>query len=332
MAVTISMVALGNASKISAGGICKAWGARWPKAPQPTGAGKKGSVLSFRVGEHEVFYGLMPAPIPWTDLEGPCATSPFWPNAATTMRTHQRHVIVTATGDADGPALAETLTRATSALVESSDGVVGVFWCNSGLVFPPKGFCQIASKFGPGEPALPIWVNFRVAKNKDENSAGFTQGLSSLGKMEFETQGAPESPEALRDRFLHFAAYVLDGAAIKDGETIGFDANEKIKVTHAASSFGVPGPVMRLDFSAGNKNGGGVTAYGYVHLLTTIICMIAFGFFLYSIFPFLRGSIFRHFVLVPATLLFGFLFLLISEQMLERALWLANIQKVSEGK
>ncbi len=320
MAVTISMVALGNAPKISAGGICKAWGARWPKAPQPTGAGKKGSVLSFRVGEHEVLYGLMPAPIPWTDLEGPCATSPFWPNAATTMRTHQRHVIVTVTGDADGAALAETLTRATSALVESSDGVIGVFWCNSALVFPPKGFCQIASKFGPGEPALPIWVSFRVAKNKDGNSAGFTRGLSSLGKMEFETQGAPESPEALRERFLHFAAYVLDGAAIEDGETIGFDANEKIKVTYAASSFGVPGRVMRLDFSAGKLTAGAkLTAYGYAHLLATIICTLIAGYFLYSVFPFLRGSVFRHFILAPATLAFGFLFLLISDQILERA-------------
>ncbi|HJT33755.1 MAG TPA: DUF4261 domain-containing protein [Pirellulales bacterium] len=234
------------------------------------------------------------------------------------MRNHVRHVIVTVAGEAEGPALAETLTRATVALVDSAEGVFGVYWCNSAQTFPPKKFCEVASQFGPGQPALPIWVNFRIAKNKDGTTAGFTRGMSSLGQMEFETQSSPDAPEALRDRLLHFAAYVLDGAQIKDGETIGFDANERIKVTHAASTFGAPGRVMRLEFPSGKTSGGGLTAYGYVHLIATIVCTLAVGYLLYSVFPFLRGSFLRHFFFVPATLLFGFLLLLISDQILER--------------
>ena len=83
MAVSISMVALSKTAKVSGEAICDAWLARWPRSTRPTELTKKESTLSFYVGEHLVAFGLMPAPIPgMTDADGPCARTPFWPNAA----------------------------------------------------------------------------------------------------------------------------------------------------------------------------------------------------------------------------------------------------------
>jgi hypothetical protein len=175
----------------------------------------------------------------------------------------------------------------------------------------------------PDGLALPIWINFRVTKTQDGASAGFTRGLSALGHKEFETAESPESPEDLRERLLGLVGYVLDnGPVIKDGNTIGEDANERIKVTYGPSSFGLPGEVMRLDYSTRKGSRGGLTLYGYLHLLATILCTIGFGYLLYAWFPFLRGSVFRHFLLLPATLVFGVHLLLISDQLLEKTLGL----------
>ncbi|HQU43286.1 MAG TPA: hypothetical protein PK867_10770 [Pirellulales bacterium] len=295
MAVTLAMVALSKAAKISGRAICDAWRARWPQATQPAGMQKGESTFTFHVGELLVAYGLMPAPIPgMTDEQEPRAKALFWPNAAAEMRHHARHVIVTVVAGEGNPIdQMRLLTQATVALVDSCDGAIGVDWPSSELLFASKWFCRTACGFLPDGLPLPIWINFRVAKKEDGSNAGFTHGLAALGHKEF-------------------------GPVIKDGDTIGEDANERIKVTYGPSSFGVPREVMRLNYSTRKSSGSRLTAYGYLHLLATIFCTIGFGHLLYAWFPFFRGSLFRHFVLVPVTLVFGVLLLLISDQIFER--------------
>ncbi len=83
---------------------------------------------------------------------------------------------------------------------------------------------------------------------------GFTTGMQSLGHMEFETQDSPEPPNELRERFHGLAIYVLEnGPVIRDGDTIGEDANEKIQVVYADSAFGHEAKVMRLVYTPQQK-------------------------------------------------------------------------------
>jgi hypothetical protein len=95
-----------------------------------------------------------------------------------------------------------------------------------------------------------FWVDFRVGRNAAGKTSGFTTGMESLGHMEFETEDSPEPPHELRDRFFALANYVLDnGPVIRDGDTIGEDANERIRVVYADSAFGHEGKVMRLQYT-----------------------------------------------------------------------------------
>ena len=323
------MVALEKSAKISGSGIRKAWAARWPKSPLPTEGQKKDNTLSYQVGESQVIYGVMPAPIPWSDFEGPCENAVFWPNATAEMRKHKRHVIVTVLGDADRIEQMTILTQATIALTDACDGSIGVYWCNSSHVLPPEKFSEIACKSIPNGLPLPIWVNFCITKNADGSTAGFTKGLAAFDLMEFETRKSPETPEELRDRLLGLAEYVLNSDnVIEDGDTIGDDADEKIKVTYAQSSFGGDGDVMRLKYrkrkSSGTKSsrtkssGYKLTTYGRIHAVATLLCTIGFGYLLYAFFPFLRGSLFRHFLLIPMILVFGFILLGVSDKFLNK--------------
>jgi hypothetical protein len=68
--------------------------------------------------------------------------------------------------------------------------------------------------------------------------------------MEFETDDSPEPPGELRERFFGLANYLLDnGLVIKNGDTIGEDANERIRVVYDDSDFGLKGKVMRLEYT-----------------------------------------------------------------------------------
>jgi hypothetical protein len=81
--------------------------------------------------------------------------------------------------------------------------------------------------------------------------------MSALGHMEFETESSNEQPGELRERFFGLCNYVLEnGPVIRDGDTIGEDANERIRVVYAKSAFGQEGQVMRLEYDAIAKKKG----------------------------------------------------------------------------
>ena len=69
--------------------------------------------------------------------------------------------------------------------------------------------------------------------------------------MELEAQNSPEPPGKLRERFFNTACYLLEnGPVIRDGDTVGDSAEDKIKVVYADSAFGNPKKVMRLEYRA----------------------------------------------------------------------------------
>lgn len=247
MAIAISMVLFSDEPKLSVADIQRDFTTRWPDLPEPSEAGEDDNTLSFSVGSSNVILGVMPAPFPSSDLEGPCATSVLWPDAADVLKDHQSHAIVTVSGELEPLALSTLLTQATASVMAASPTALGVYWGNATLLVPKPLFIDFATEIMPEGPPLHIWVDFRVGTDGEQSSSGFTTGMSALGHMEFETQQAAEPPGELRDRLLSLASYVLEnGPVIKDGHTVGEDANERIRVVYSDSSFGHEGQVMRL--------------------------------------------------------------------------------------
>lgn len=249
MALMLSMVMFSEEPQLSVADIQRDLAAKWPALPQTTDADQKEMTLSFKVGEADVILGLMPAPFPWSDLEGPCATSILWPNAAEVLKSHKNHAIVTVNAEADPVALSTLLTQATASVMATSPSALGVYWGNATLIVPKDIFIDFAVEILPQGPPLHVWVDFRVGKDSERTSAGFTTGMAALGHMEFEAHNAPEPPGDMRERLFGLASYVVEnGPVIKDGDTIGQDANERIRVVYEDSQFGIEGKVMQLKY------------------------------------------------------------------------------------
>ncbi|MBW3597142.1 MAG: DUF4261 domain-containing protein [Planctomycetes bacterium] len=250
MAISIAMVMLGPGAKLSAEAIQQDLKSTWPALPAIGNAEQEEVTLSFRVGEADLILGRMPAPIPWSDLEGPCATSWLWPDAAEKLKQHAEHVIVTVSSEASPVERSRLLTQVVAAIVATCKAPVGVFWTNAAMVISPSMFRDFAVDVLPHGPPIHMWVDFRVGKTGDRTSSGFTSGLAALDLMEFETQNANEPPGELRERLIALAGYVVEnGPVINDGDTVGEDANERIRVVYSKSAFGHEGKVMRLDYS-----------------------------------------------------------------------------------
>ena len=245
------MVALGKSPKLSAGEIQRDLQRTWPSLAWMSEPQKGDGTLSFRVGDADVIMGLMPAPIPWRDLEGPCATSWLWPDAAGVLRQHTSHLIVTVSSEASPLERAKLLSQVVASILATCQAALGVYWGDATLVISPKVFRDFAAQMLPDGLPLYIWIDFRIGRNPARGCSGFTTGLGALGHMEFETENSPEQAGELRERFFALACYLLEnGPVIRDGDTVGEDANERIKVTYSPSAFGQRGRVMRLDYSS----------------------------------------------------------------------------------
>src|SRR5689334_22912247 len=70
-----------------AGGLIASLLGRKPVLPKEQQWNETNLVVACHGGHLAV--SLMPAPIPWSSLEGPCATSWWWPQATAQMRGHK---------------------------------------------------------------------------------------------------------------------------------------------------------------------------------------------------------------------------------------------------
>jgi hypothetical protein len=261
MSTALAMVPLASGAKLSRSKLAEHF-ATWDDVLTPPEIEKGDGSLTFSHGDDLFIVMLMPAPIPAEDLKGPIATTWLWPGVASDMASHKGHLIVTAvaaSGDVDPVEHRKVLTQVVASVVASTEGALGVYWGEAGLLIKGGVFVGIAKEMLPHDTALMLWVDFRVGPVDQESglSYGFTDGLEELGLMELVTENATESPGDLRERLMNIAAYlVANGPVIADGNTVGSDAEETITVIYGPSPFGHEGQVMRLDYSTKRKKKG----------------------------------------------------------------------------
>jgi hypothetical protein len=188
----------------------------------------------------------MPGPIPWTDLEGPCATAWWWPEATELMKTHEYHFLVTIIGgDIEPVDRRVLLTKLVSEVIKGTDAV-GVYWGEGTLVHEPGEFVRQAKDVNAQEIPAPLWIDVRIEKNPDGTFRCFTTGLNPLGFLEIEVAKSTLEPDELMSFIGDTACYIVNNRLqIPEGDTMGRTATEKYKVKHGPSMFDRP-KVMHL--------------------------------------------------------------------------------------
>lgn|GEM_PF-755941 len=186
------------------------------------------------------------APIPWTDLEGPCSTSWEWRDAEKKMKNHKGQILITVTGDKkDRVEKALILTRLMAAAIQCHD-TAGVYWGDGTVVHEPGYFVKEAKAAYRDNLPVHLWCEFRIQKNEDKSLNIITTGMESFGCMEIEILSSTNKISYIMPFAMATAEMQLKGENIKDGDTVGFDEETRIKVTYEKSTWDRPGKVMRL--------------------------------------------------------------------------------------
>jgi hypothetical protein len=212
---------------------------------------RDGAVFSFDVGDEFLALSAMPAPYPAGDLEGPIATALLWPKEPSieTVKRHRTFLLITMTGGSADPIRRRLVLTAVTAAAAKQPGVAAVYWPEATQIIYPPLFVDMAESINtPEAPPLHLWVDMRMFPNPDRTVGLFTTGLAPLGHMEIEIPRIAMPPGELREWLVNIIFYLLEnGPVLKDGQTIGMTADQKIRILHRPSSFGHSGKVIRLE-------------------------------------------------------------------------------------
>jgi hypothetical protein len=250
MAISLAFALLKPKARLPAAAFTKLLKIRFPDsdniAVRPVD--DKPGLLSATIGESEVILTIIGAPYPWSDLEGPCATSLHWENASDEVRACSGHMIITVMNDfSSAVKRAEVLTHVSAAVLESCPEAAGLYWGNAAMIWPREKYLSIAPASIDESTSVILWVDVRINPISRTSTSGFTCGLRALDLMEFEVTKAPEPPSELYDRLMSMADYLIEnGPVIKDGDTVGATASEKIKIRYGESQVGFNEPVMHM--------------------------------------------------------------------------------------
>jgi len=247
MALVLSMVPLAENRLPTVEQLCQVFALDVPADEGPHNVEFNGKALTMQIGEHDVAVGLVPRPIPWSDLEGPAATSFLWRDAAAELQNQQAHMLVTVFGKQPEPiSLWMTMTRVAAALV-ATPWALGVYWPVAGLVHAPATFRALTAQMNRQALPVPLWIGVRIGSNDDGSLYGFTTGMAAFEYMELEISSCDWTPQEIIDRLYSFAHYVLaSGVVLEQGQTIGVTADEKISIEYRPSICGDGRTVVHL--------------------------------------------------------------------------------------
>lgn len=221
-----------------------------PDAPATSITRATDALLTCTMGDYTAAMTLAPREIPRSQLEGPCATAWYWPDAAEQLRDHRAHLIVALVDEA-GRSIDKSicLTRLVAAAAQTTRSR-GVFWGPGRLLHPPAAFHEQATQMSSEDLPLFLWVDFRVERTQ-QSVRLYTTGLEALGQTELEAEGFTGEPQTLLEYAYNVAHYMLtQNKSIEEGHTIGLTDEVQVVAHRSKSMFDESLDVIQLEFAA----------------------------------------------------------------------------------
>lgn len=192
-----------------------------------------------------VSVALMPGPIPEGEAEYHAGSNYLWKDAVVTSKKHKAHLIVMVL-KMGMPVMeaGELLAKVVSTCCKQKN-VLGVY--TNDTVFMPEMYIDFAEVMK--EDMFPIfnlvWLGLYRGK---KGMCAYTVGLANFGYDEIEILESAATPQQLRDFLTSISLYVIqDNVVLRDGETIGFTADEKLPITKS-KGVAVEGESLKIGY------------------------------------------------------------------------------------
>ena len=199
------------------------------------------------IGEYNVAIANIPAAIPEGEVERTAEYNYFWENGVEETSKHKGHIVLSIM-NAGKNAVQENLlySKIASAVMNNSKSL-GIYIGSRSLVLK-KDFYQANVK-NMTKDDLPLynWIYFGLRKENGKQSV-YTYGLAEFSKKEMEIVESDKSIEELNEIIFNLTHYVIAyDVILKDKETIGISAEQKLKISESKGKF-LEGKTLKVEY------------------------------------------------------------------------------------
>lgn len=189
---------------------------------------------------------MMPAPIPNDEAEYHAQNNYRWKDAVETTKKHTAQLMVSVLGQAVGAMNASQLLVKMVATCCKQEGVLGIY--ANETVYQPEFYEACAGMMKDNIFPLMNLVWFSLYGGKNGGVSAYTCGMESLGYDEIEILDSKASMGEVVDFLLNICSYVVtENVILKDGETIGFTADQKLPISRS-KGIAVDGESLKIGF------------------------------------------------------------------------------------
>jgi hypothetical protein len=193
-------------------------------------------VFSFEVEGQMMFVSEMNAPIP-DNFDTIIEYSYMWKAAKDVVPTHTSHLIVTSLSvEGDFLTRKKRFTKVLASIAATSECLC-IYESENMLLISRDMYVSMADVLNDDATPVTLWVY--IGFFHDENGINmYTRGLEDFGKLEFEIVGSKEDGNELFQFFNNIIAYAIKyDVNFKDGETLGYTADQKVAIRIAPAAF-----------------------------------------------------------------------------------------------
>ena len=223
------------------------WGIVIAEADHDEDPDDDGKLVYADVDGMHIVVGLIEAPVPNGEAEYWTQGNYMWKEGVEIVSTHKAQLIVCILSDTDDLLAKGKLYVKLAASALKQDNALAFY--NEGAVFPPDMYRAFCEPMKNGALPLLNLVWFGIFGN-DKEIGVYTYGMRRMGKEEMEVYVPKETADlnAVRSFLLDIVDYVLSGnVTLKDGETIGFTAEQKLPIT-LSKGIAVDGDTLKIAY------------------------------------------------------------------------------------
>ncbi len=182
----------------------------------------------FNINDQMVAIAMMPAPVPWEELESVAPYNYSWPTSLEDIKEHNRHAIVSVLSGNQAPAERYSMLSKLLCSIMMTSNCIGVYQGQETLLLSKDYYLSFVDDLLNNEIPVPLWVYVGIRPDENEVSL-YTYGLTNFGKHELEIIESKMKTEDLYDFMINITSYIISSnVTLHDGETIGYSADHKV--------------------------------------------------------------------------------------------------------
>ncbi|NOU61999.1 DUF4261 domain-containing protein [Marinifilum sp. JC070] len=241
----LGMILLEEANSIQMDKVVRELKESWKLTLREMESAKETSILV--IDGYRIAIANMPVPIPGDEIKAAAEYNYFWQNGVEEASKHKEHVILSIMNAGKDNVKENILFNQVAAAILNHSKALGVYIGGRTLLLK-KDF-YLANTEMMSEQDLPLynWIYFGLRQEKGKQSI-YTYGLADFNKPEMEIVNSNKSMAELSEIMFNMAHYVVASDVIlKDGETIGMSATQKLEISYSKGKY-LDGKTLKIKY------------------------------------------------------------------------------------